>query len=40
VLEASSNEKLPLIAGRAVCPPGPACNDEFGAATTTFEVVP
>jgi serine/threonine protein kinase len=40
VLAASSNEKLPLIAGRAVCPPGPACSDEFGAATTTFEVVP
>jgi len=40
VLAAASTDKLPLIAGRPVCPQGGGCGDEFGAATTQFEVVP
>ncbi len=32
---------LPLLAGNAVCPPGGGtCEDAFGAAMTTFDVVP
>jgi serine/threonine protein kinase len=40
LLAAASTDKLPLIAGRAVCPAGQTCTDEFGAATTAYEVVP
>jgi hypothetical protein len=40
LLAAASSDKLPLIAGRAVCPAGQACSDEFGAATTVYEVLP
>jgi len=40
LLAATSKDKLPLIAGRALCPAGASCNDEFGAATTSFEAVP
>jgi serine/threonine protein kinase len=40
LLAAASTDKLPLIAGRAVCPAGQICTDEFGAATTAYQVVP
>jgi len=40
LLAAASTDKLPLIAGRPICPAGQACSDEFGAASTTYEVVP
>ena len=36
---AAGGDKLPPLAGRAVCPAGEVCTDEFGAAATRFEVV-
>ena len=36
---AAGGDKLPPLAGRAVCPAGEACTDEFGAAAARFEVV-
>jgi serine/threonine protein kinase len=39
-LAAANTAPLPLIAGRPECPSGASCNDEFGAATVGYEVVP
>ena len=39
-LAAAQTGPLPFIAGQPECPAGGACNDEFGAATVGFEVVP
>ncbi len=37
---AAADTQRPPLAGRAVCPAGQACSDEFGAAAAGFEVVP
>ncbi|MDT7834135.1 serine/threonine-protein kinase [Aquabacterium sp. OR-4] len=38
--QAAHRGPLPLLAGNAQCPPGGTCEDAFGAAMTTFDVVP
>ena len=40
LLAAQAPGPLPAMAGRAVCPPGVACEDEYGAALVRVEVVP
>jgi hypothetical protein len=40
LLAAQAPGPLPPMAGRAVCPPGVACEDEYGAALVRVEVVP
>ena len=35
----AGNAAVPALAGRAICPKDTACNDEFGAALVSFEVV-
>jgi serine/threonine protein kinase len=35
----NATDRLPLIAGRPVCPATGACTDEFGAATVSFDVI-
>ena len=39
-LAAQAPGPLPPMAGRAVCPPSGACDDEYGAALVRVEVVP
>jgi hypothetical protein len=40
LLAAQGPGSLPPMAGRAVCPPSGACDDEYGAALVRVEVVP
>ncbi len=39
LIAAQAPSTVPLLAGRAICPPGAACADEFGAAVIRVEAV-
>ena len=39
-LQRQSGSEAPIYLGRALCPPGPACTDEFGATVADFDILP